>query len=165
MLSASTPDTRQFMNQLLTGTVFDHFLLCEASIMTGSTYIIDGHINKDFYDTDDEHLASGRIYQYWSECRPIAFQMVKGSRTPLAMKIVLMLGREQTEDFLQRYNIPLLPEQISGLYLNIRYEHNVLTLSSGTALTIFSLDKTVEHMWDEMLSRFLREQGITLITE
>lgn len=165
MLSASTPDTKQFMNQLLTGTVFDHFLLCEASIMTGSTYIIDGHINKNFYDTDDEHLVSGRIYQHWSECRSIAFQMVKGSRTPLAMKIVLMLGREQTEDFLQKYNIPLLPEQIAGLYLNIRYEHNVLTLSSGTALTIFSLDKTVEHMWDKMLSQFLREQGITLITE
>lgn len=163
MLSASTPDTKQFMNQLLTGTVFDHFLLCEASIMTGSTYIIDGHINKDFYDTGDEHLETNQIYQYWSECRPIAFQMVKGSRTPLAMKIVLMLGGEQTEDFLQKYNIPLLPEQIAGLYLNIRYEHNVLTLSSGTALTIFSLDKTVEHMWDEMLSQFLREQGITLM--
>lgn len=165
MLSASTPDTKQFMNLLLTGTVFDRFQLCEASIMTGLTYVMDGHINKEFYDTEDEHLTPGRIYQYWEECRPIAFQMIKGSRTPLAMKIILMLDRERTEYFLQNNNIPLLPEQIAGLYLNIRYEHNILTLSSGTALTVFSLDKTVEHMWDEALARFLREQGITLIKE
>lgn len=163
MLSVVTPDTKQFMNHFLTGTEFDHFLLCEATIMTGSTYIMDGHINKDFYDTGDEHLETNRKYQYWSECRPIAFQIIKGSRPPLAMKIVLMLAPEATEDFLQKYNLPLLPEQIAGLYLNIRYEQNILTLSSGTALTIFTLDKAVEHMWEEMLSQFLREQGITLM--
>lgn len=162
MLAATTPDVKIFMNHFLTGTDFDHFLLCEATIMTGSTYIIDGHINKDFYDTDDEHLDSKRIYQYWEECKPLAFQMIKGSRTPLAMKIVLMLAPYNVEAFLDRYNIPMSPEQISGLYLNIRYEHGELTLSSGTALTVFTLDKTVEHMWDEMLIQFFKKQEIAL---
>lgn len=163
MLSATTPDIKQFMNHFLTGTEFDRFLLCEATIMTGSTYIIDGHINKDFYDTDDEHLLPDRIYQYWEECKSLAFQIVKGDRTPLAMKIVLMLAPYNVERFLEKYNIPLSVEQIAGLYLNIRYEQEQLTISSGTALTIFTLDKTTEHMWDEMLTKFFEQQGITLI--
>ena len=163
MLSATTPDIKLFMNHFLTGTEFDRFLLCEATIMTGSTYIIDGHINKDFYDSDDEHLDSQRIYQYWEECKPLAFQMIKGSRTPLAMKIVLMLAPHNVERFLEKYNIPMNSDQISGLYLNLRYEHNELSISSGTALTVFTLDKTVEHMWDEMLTKFFKLQGIALL--
>ena len=163
MLSATTPDVKTFTNHFLTGTAFDRFLLCEATIMTGSTYIIDGHINKDFYDTDDEHLEPHRIYQYWEECKPLAFQMIKGSRTPLAMKIVLMLAPHNVEAFLERYNIPMSPEQISGLYLNIRYEQDTLTISSGTALKIFTMDKTVEHMWEEMLEQFFKKQEIALI--
>lgn len=165
MLAATTPDVRVFMNHFLTGTDFDRFLLCEATIMTGSTYIIDGHINKDFYDTDDPHLEPGRTYQYWEECKPIAFQIIKGSRTPLAMKIVLMLAPHNVEKFLEKYNIPMLPEQIAGLYLNIRYEQDRLHISSGTAMTVFTLDKTVEHMWDDMLNQFFRQQGIALLTE
>lgn len=163
MLSATTPDIKLFMNHFLTGTEFDRFLLCEATIMTGSTYIIDGHINKDFYDSDDEHLDSQRIYQYWEECKSLAFQMIKGSRTPLAMKIVLMLAPHNVERFLEKYNIPMNSDQISGLYLNLRYEHNELSISSGTALTVFTLDKTVEHMWDEMLTKFFKQQGIALL--
>ena len=165
MLSAPTPDVKQFMNHFLTGTEFDRFLLCEATIMTGMTYVIDGHINKDFYDTDDEHLLPNRIYQYWEECKPLAFRIIKGDRTPLAMKIVLMLAPYNVERFLERYNIPMSPEQISGLYLNLRYEHQILTISSGTALSVFTLDKTVEHMWDEMLIKFFKQQEITLITD
>lgn len=164
MLAATILDIKQFMNHFLTGTEYDRFLLCEATIMTGSTYIIDGHINKDFYDTDDEHLDPDRIYQYWGECKSLAFQMIKGTRTPLAMKIVLMLAPYNVEKFLEKYNLPFTKEQVNGLYLNIRYEYNALHISSGTALTVFTLDKTIEHMWDEMLMQFFANQEIALIT-
>lgn len=164
MLAATTPDIKIFMNHFLTGTEFDRFLLCEATIMTGSTYIIDGHINREFYDTDDEHFESNRTYQYWGECKPLAFQMVKGLRPPLAMKIILMAAPDKIATLLNQSNIPLSPEQVSGLYLNIRYEHDTLHLSSGTALTIFTMDKTLEHIWDETLVQFFRQQEIALLT-
>lgn len=164
MLTATTPDIKIFMNHFLTGTEFDQFLLCEATIMTGSTYIIDGHINREFYDTDDTHLESNQTYQYWGECKPLAFQMVKGMRPPLAMKIILMAAPAQVNALFQQSNIPLSPEQITGLYLNIRYEHNILHLSSGTALTIFTMDRTLEHIWDEELLQFFRQQSISLLT-
>lgn len=164
MLAATTPDIKLFMNHLLTGTEFDRFLLCEATILTGSTYVIDGHINREFYDTDTNRLDINRNYQYWNECKSIVFQIIKGNRPPLALKIILMADAEQTISLVKQYNIPLTTEQISGLYLNIRYEHGQLNLSTGTAMTIFTLDKTLEHMWDEMLSQFLYQLGIALIT-
>ena len=165
MLAATTPDIKQFMNEFLTGTAFDKFLLCEATIMTGSTYIIDGHINKEFYDTDDEHLQPDRVYQYWGECKPIAFQIIKGHRTPLGMKLVLMLAPYNVEKFLEQNNLPFTKDQVRGLFLNIRYEYNALHISSGTSLSIFTMDKTIEHMWDDMLTQFLKKNNITLMTE
>lgn len=163
MLAATISDVKPFMNRLLTGTDYDKFLLCEATIMTGSTYIIDGHINKEFYDTDDEHLDPHRIYQYWEECKPLAFQMIRGNRTPLAMKLVLMLAPHNVEKFLEKYNLPFTKEQVKGLYLNIRYEYKTLHISSGTALSVFTLDKTLDRMWDEMLMQFFSQQEIALI--
>ena len=80
------------------------------------------------------------------------------------MKVVLMLAPYNVERFLEKYNLPFSKDQITGLYLNLRYEHQVLTISSGTALTVFTLDKSVERMWEEMLRRFFEQQGIALIT-
>lgn len=165
MISAITTDVKQFMNHLLAGNDFDKFLLCEATIMTGNTYVIDGHINRDFYDSDDEHLVAESNYQYWEECKSIAFQIVKGSRPPLAMKVVLMLAPHNVEKFLEKYNLPYTKEQVTGLYLNIRYEYSKLNISSGTALSVFTLDKTVEHAWDEMLTKFFKQQEIILMSD
>ncbi len=164
MIAATTPDIRIFMNHLLNGTDFDHFLLCEATIMTGSTYMIDGHINQAFYEAEDVHRTSGHMYHCWKEYQSLVYQMVKGTRTPLAMKIVLSEDAAHTAQYLQQYQISIPPEQISGLYLNIRYEQDRLYLSSGTALSVFTLDKTVEYMWDDILNRFFQQQGITLDT-
>lgn len=162
MLTATTSDVKQFMNQLFIDKAFDHFLLCEATIMTGSTYIIDGHINKEFYDSGDAHTETERIYQYWEECKPLAFEMIKGKRVPLGIKIVFMLAPENVEKFIEQNNLPYTTEQVKGLYLNIRYEYNKLHISSGTSLSIFTMDKTLEHTWDETLTLFFSHHDISL---
>jgi len=165
MLTATTSDIKQFMNQLFIDKVFDHFLLCEATIMTGSTYIIDGHINKEFYDSDDAHTETDRIYQYWEECKPIAFQMIKGRQIPLGIKIVFMLAPENIEKFLEQNNLPYTLEQVKGLYLNIRYEYNKLHISSGTVLSVFTLDKTLDRAWEDTLTSFFTGHDITIENE
>ena len=50
-------DIKQFMNKLLLSNAFDQFLLSEAQILTASTFIIDGHINKDFYNDSDPTIT------------------------------------------------------------------------------------------------------------
>ena len=49
MLALKLTDIKDFMNKLLRSDIFDHFLLQEADILTGASFVIDGHINKDFY--------------------------------------------------------------------------------------------------------------------
>ncbi|MBR1568938.1 MAG: hypothetical protein IJ648_08215, partial [Lachnospiraceae bacterium] len=133
--------------------------------MTGSTYIIDGHINKEFYDSDDAHTETDRIYQYWEECKPIAFQMIKGRQIPLGIKIVFMLAPENIEKFLEQNNLPYTLEQVKGLYLNIRYEYNKLHISSGTILSVFTLDKTLDRAWEDTLTSFFTGHDITIENE
>ena len=165
MLTLTTSDIKQFMNQLFIDKTFDHFLLCEATIMTGSTYIIDGHINKEFYDSDDEHNEPERIYQYWEECKNVALEMIKGSRVPLGIKIIFMLAPYNVDKFIEQNNLPYTADQIKGLYLNIRYEYNKLHISSGTALSVFTMDKLVEHTWDETLHKFFAAHTIAMEEE
>ena len=54
----------------------------------------------------------------------------------------------------------LRPEQVQGLYLNIRYEAGMLRCVTGTALNFFTMDKSLETEWDGYVRRFFREHGI-----
>lgn len=51
-------------------------------------------------------------------------------------------------------------EHISGLYMNVRYEDNVMYCVTGTSLTVFTMDKRVEQQWDQAVKQFLRDQKI-----
>ena len=45
--------TKDFMNKLLRTETFDNFLLQEAVITKAASFVIDGHIQKDFYSSDE----------------------------------------------------------------------------------------------------------------
>jgi hypothetical protein len=46
---------------------------------------------------------------------------------------------------------------ISGLFLNIVFENNEIHCISGTALKLFTMDKSLDHEWDAMIKRFLKQ--------
>ena len=52
------------------------------------------------------------------------------------------------------------PDQVQGLYLNIRYDGRSLTCVTGSSFKTFTMDKTLEHAWDEMVEKFFRQKGI-----
>ena len=47
-----------------------------------------------------------------------------------------------------------------GLYLNIHFENGRLSCVTGTSFKTFTLDKTLEHVWDEYAERFFIHKGI-----
>jgi predicted fused transcriptional regulator/phosphomethylpyrimidine kinase len=49
---------------------------------------------------------------------------------------------------------------VQGLYLNIRYNGETLTCITGTSFKTFTMDKTLEHAWDEMTENFFKKKGI-----
>ena len=51
-------------------------------------------------------------------------------------------------------NIPVNPQDVSALFLNIYYENGALTVTTGTSLKVFTLDKTLEHLWDDTVEKY-----------
>ena len=83
-----------------------------------------------------------------------------GKRLPGSFRLVLQLPRRELEHFLARAQLGLRPEQVQGLYLNIRYEEGMLRCVTGTALNFFTMDKSLETEWDGYVRRFFQEHGI-----
>ena len=51
------------------------------------------------------------------------------------------------------------------MYLNIRYEEQILRCVTGISLKVFTMDKRIEQGWDAWMGQFLKEKGIAYIKE
>ncbi len=160
MISFHISEIKPFMAKLLTNTVFDNYILKELEIQTFTTFHISGKFNEDFFSKEElEERGSSRVVT-WSELRGIAFSMIKGNKTPLAMKLIFQLPQDESEELVRSLGGKLRPEEVGGLYLNIRFEKGELRIISGTAIKTFTMDKTLEQEWDSKVRSFLKQQGI-----
>lgn len=157
-------DIKDFMNKLLIQDTFDSFRATEVNITTSVTHTIDGIIHQDFYNTPEENLKptadSSETYISWKDLKPTCYSIIKGKHTPLSFKIVFLLTKQNTKKLLEMNKINLTPEDVTGLYLNCQYEKNTLLCVTGTSLRFFTLDKSLDHVWDDMIIRFLKQQNI-----
>lgn len=168
MISFKINDVKSFMLQLLSDAdhTFDSFLLSEAVITTYNTFHIDGHINKDFFTTDDtsdtESDTSESTYSTWKMLKPICFSLIKGKRTPLNFKFVFLLSPDNTLKFLKQTDLidSFAEDMIHGLILNIKYDGASLCATTATSLRTFTLDKSLEHEWDSMVQKFFHAHNI-----
>lgn len=157
MISIELDNTKQFMSQLFIKDTFDNFLCREFQTDTFASFKIDGRMFCDFLnDIEKEELAE-TDYAPWSMLKPYCFNIIKGNRTPLSMRIVFAMPSHSIPGFISGNGLNIRPEQISGLYLNIRYENKVLSLVTGTSLNTFTLDKSVENAWDTAVEHFIKK--------
>ena len=70
------------------------------------------------------------------------------------------LSRENMERTVRKSTPSLNPDDVQGLYLNIRYDGSHLACVTGTSFKTFSLDKSLEHAWDDMVKKFLKQKKI-----
>lgn len=161
MLALQIQDVKSFMSKLLLQDTFDTFLLKEAEITVAVTHTIDGTLHPDFFDKADFSDPWIR----WGDIRQHCFSIIKGKRTPLHFTFVFRLSSDHMIRLLSQNSLSLLPEQVSGLYLNCHFDGTRLLCTSGTALTFFTLEKTLEHLWDESLQNFFRQNGIPFTQE
>lgn len=160
MLSLRIPEVKQFMAKLLVNNAFDKFLLREMELQTFTGFSITGQVNESFFSSDELEERGDSKFVLWSEVRPIAYSMIKGNRTPLALKIVFQLPKKQCIELLNLLGGRMKFEDLGGLYLNVRFEKGELRLITGTAIKTFTLDKSFEQEWDEQVKILLKEQGI-----
>ena len=169
MLAVRITDTRDFMKKLLTQDLFDTFLFSEAVITTFTTFTIDGTWHPDYFeeqgtDADPSSYSSIPKALTWKLIRPVLFDMIKGRHTPVSFRIVLRLSDYNVESLLTSASVSIDASQVAGLFLNLNYQNNTVTCTTGTSLRIFTLDKTLDNVWDEMALRFFRSRQIAYET-
>ena len=160
MIALQITELKPFMARLLGSNTFDDFLLQEATLQMGISYVIDGHINEAFYQTGDETDVRKGMPPFisYSEVRTTLFDLIKGKRTPLGFQVVLQLSPKRCTIIFPE---GLEKHLIKGLLLNIRYDGSKAMITSGISYSAFTLDKAPELIWDEALISFLRNAGIS----
>lgn len=159
MLSIPITDTRHFMAHLLSKDSFHKFYLVEASVKMGVSYHIDGHLNRAFYDSDTKEVLT-REFCYWQEIQSHVFSIIRGKRLPLSLKIVLALPKASVAYLTAHSGSSLRSEEVEGLYLNILYDPEKLIVTTGISCRVFSLDRSLEHAFDDYIAGFLKSKGI-----
>ena len=144
MQSFRITDVKGFMATLLTKESFDDFLLVEATIHNRIAYVIDGHM------AGDEKPCVP-----YAEVRSLIFDMIKGKQTPEYFQFVLQLSPEAKDNLIENSDVVLQSADVVSLSMNIRYQNNELTVMTGTSLRIFTVDRSLDEVWDHWVRQFL----------
>ncbi|MGN0383944.1 MAG: DUF5721 family protein [Eubacterium sp.] len=153
MISLKVNNIKSFMSDLLRSETFDKFLVSEISISTFNTFYINGSINKNYFS--DESNERNQNFSVWSMLKPICYELIKGNRTPLQMKIIFLLSSEMTDNIIEKSKTTLTSEQVNSLCMIFKFEDGILNCITGTNLKIFTMDKSLEKFWDDYIKSFL----------
>ncbi len=154
MIQLKITGRKTFTNALFLQETFDDFFLGEAVFQTFQTFHLDGQVCKEYYSDTEEVPA----HVFWKQARPFCFQLIKGTRLPNYFKIVLCA--EETIVNKLTEGLSIRPEEVGGLYLNIRFQDNQMLCTSGISMKSFSLDRELPKLWDEYVKQFFVKENI-----
>lgn len=160
MVAFQVTEVKSFMAKLFQKNDFDGFLVREGQIQTAAGYQINGHRSHDFYTKEELSELPEPDFLTWAELKPLVFSMIRGTKTPQLLNIVLQLTRSQTERVLAASGAGLDIGQISGAYLNIKFQAGELLIVTGAGFQSFVMDKLFERELDGYAREFLKEHGI-----
>lgn len=162
MLALQITNIKDFMSKLFLKDTFDSFYLVESSIVTANTFSIDGRIKKEYFTQEELENHPYAEYSIWESLRPFCFQLIKGKKTPLAIKLILRLPLKQSEQLLEQSGLSYQIQDIDGFFLNIRYENSIAICTTGVSIKTFTLDKSLELFWDQTIIKFLKNANIDI---
>lgn len=162
MIALYLLEIKDFMNKLLCSETFDNFLLREATIQNSVTWSLDGSLNADFYSKDELEADGlcGLPFLPFGKIRSQCFDLIKGKRTPVYFKFVFLLSPANLARTLEQTKSHFTPADITGMFLNLKFQHGKLMLTTGISYRTFSADKSLEEEWDLLVKRFLKNHGI-----
>lgn len=148
--------TRKLMNALLLTPLFDSFEVMNAYVRSYAVFSIECPGRADTGEVSPPPL--------WKQIRPVMTDILKGTKKPQQIKLVLKLSEKYTGAVLRRSGSSIESEQIAGLYLNILYrcedDNESVTGTTGTSLKIFTPDRSLEQTWDSMVETLLLREDI-----
>ncbi len=151
VFSIEDEEVKIFMQKLLKEDSFDKLEVRNISLETIVKYEILGNINKDYLQQDEN-----RYFVKWKELKPYIVSLIKGNIKPKFFKIVFSLDDETVNN---------LCDNANALFLNIIYQNNVITGTTGTSQKAFSLDKKEDKIWEDIILKFFKKNGINIKVE
>jgi len=156
MLLIKITDVKMFMSCLLVKNVFDNFLLSELEVMTFNRFSINGKLNMEWFDTEEKEELIETEYAKWENVRPYVLNLIKGNKAPLSMKGVFMLNKENSEKLMHRVSTQLTESDVTAFFMNMKFEHGEMYLTTGISYRIFTMDQSLQQQWDADLKKFLK---------
>lgn len=160
MISLAIEDQHRFMAELLTGSAFDRFLCVKAEIARNVTWSIDGRLNVDFFDSDKQQAVQAQEYAGWVNLKSTVYQIVQGKQAPLGMSLVLKLSGESTSKLIESSGTSLTQDQVGGLFINVHYNSDGLNLTTGSSASVFTMDRSLDHSFEELIQKLLADSDI-----
>jgi len=152
-------NTGEFMNSLFVKEWLDAMEIVEGEIATFFHIKIDGRRLKGWYDSSEKETAPAGEFITWKEYKQQAFQMIRGKKAPSVFRLVFKMPSQGLVSLTAAAGGELAPEDVQGVYLNIKYEKKQLTLITGISLAKFSMDKSIEREWDDKVKGELVKRG------
>ncbi len=159
VIALKVTSMKEFTKQLFLQDTFDGFLLTEAIFTTSCVFTIDGGLNRDYYEEAELAEIGDRQYSTWKELRPLCFQLIKGNKLPLSFRITLRMKQSNVELILERNELTGQFD-VDSLQLNILYKNGTMTCTTGIALRQFTMDKSLDQVWDTMVRKFFQKHQI-----
>ena len=141
-------DKKAYLNELFAGDRFESFYLYELRCRSDMDYYVSGKL------AETEEAADTSGYAVWGEVRKKLLTVIGTEDIPKTMKLVLMFNRDNILRLIEMNNIPLSPESVGGLFINISLDQNGMTATTGTSIKEFTMDKTLEHTWDGTVEKY-----------
>lgn len=141
-------EIKVFMDKLFRQDCFDRLEIRTVELETIVKYEISGSINKEYLNENEE-----RFFAKWSEIKGYVFQLIKGHKKPKYLRLVFSLDDGA---------LKALDENAAAAFLNLSYENNRVTGTTGTSQKGFSLDKSLDISWEDMIKRFFKKNEIII---
>ena len=151
VFSIEDEEVKIFTQKLLKEDSFDKLEVRNITLETIVKYEITGNINKDYLQEDEK-----RYFIKWKELKPYIINLVKGNVKPKFFKIVFSLDDETVNN---------LCDNANAMFLNITYQNNIIAGTTGTSQRAFSLDKKEDKIWEDIILKFFKKNGINVKIE
>ena len=145
------------MAHILTKDTFDSFLISEVKIFGKATLHLTGV--SSFSDSSKEEDERG--YVTYGQVRPVCLEMIKGQQIPESFTFMFLLPTKELETFLDNTDSTLQSFDVENLSFLVRFKDNELTLTTGSAFKIFTMDKSINTAWDKWVEDFCTQSGIS----
>lgn len=156
-------DIKPFMQLLFQTNTFDSYEFVSAVIRTDMTYNLDGHLNRDFFTEEELRAqnANASPYLLWQTAKEKIFYLIKGKKTPSQLKLVLKLPHAAACSVLEATHSNLTATDIDGMFMNILFQEDRLTIICGISYRIFTLEKHLEQEFTSYILSIFKTLSIT----